>query len=165
MQGVATVFIANVYGIDLGISGYLTVIAMAVLASIGTAGVPGVGLIMLVTGKALFSLPAFAGAGVLFARIRTFAGLFGMFRAFKRGRNQQNGQQNGQQYGTNTPPPQGQMGRTEAAKTLGVAEKATIEDGKAAHKNLMQRVHPDAGGNDYLAAKLNEARDVMMDGK
>jgi len=47
MQGVATVFIANVYGIELGLSGYLTVIAMSVLASIGTAGVPGVGLIML----------------------------------------------------------------------------------------------------------------------
>ncbi len=47
MQGVATIFIANVYGIDLGLSGYLTVIGMAVLASIGTAGVPGVGLIML----------------------------------------------------------------------------------------------------------------------
>ena len=47
MQGVATVFIANVYGIELGIAGYLTVIGMAVLASIGTAGVPGVGLIML----------------------------------------------------------------------------------------------------------------------
>ena len=47
MQGVATVFIANVYGVELGISGYLTVILMSVLASIGTAGVPGVGLIML----------------------------------------------------------------------------------------------------------------------
>jgi Na+/H+-dicarboxylate symporter len=47
MQGVATVFLANVYGIDLGIGGYVTVIAMAVLASIGTAGVPGVGLVML----------------------------------------------------------------------------------------------------------------------
>jgi Na+/H+-dicarboxylate symporter len=47
MQGVATVFLANVYGIDLGLAGYLTVIGMAVLASIGTAGVPGVGLIML----------------------------------------------------------------------------------------------------------------------
>ncbi len=47
MQGVATVFLANVYGIDLGIGGYLTVIAMSVLASIGTAGVPGVGLVML----------------------------------------------------------------------------------------------------------------------
>ncbi len=47
MQGVATVFIANVYNIDLGFTGYLTVILMSVLASIGTAGVPGVGLIML----------------------------------------------------------------------------------------------------------------------
>lgn len=47
MQGVATVFIANVYGVELGLTGYLTVILMSVLASIGTAGVPGVGLIML----------------------------------------------------------------------------------------------------------------------
>ncbi|MCF6206631.1 MAG: dicarboxylate/amino acid:cation symporter [Sulfurovum sp.] len=47
MQGVATVFVANAYGVDLGLSGYLTVILMSVLASIGTAGVPGVGLIML----------------------------------------------------------------------------------------------------------------------
>jgi len=47
MQGVATVFVANVYGIDLGLTDYLMVILMAVLASIGTAGVPGVGLIML----------------------------------------------------------------------------------------------------------------------
>ncbi|WP_295421212.1 dicarboxylate/amino acid:cation symporter [Sulfurovum sp.] len=47
MQGVATVFIANAYGVELGMTGYLTVILMSVLASIGTAGVPGVGLIML----------------------------------------------------------------------------------------------------------------------
>ncbi len=47
MQGVATVFIANVYGIDLTIGQYLTIILFSVLASIGTAGVPGVGLIML----------------------------------------------------------------------------------------------------------------------
>ncbi len=47
MQGVATVFIANVYGIDLSLTGYLTVIGMAILASIGTAGVPGVGIVML----------------------------------------------------------------------------------------------------------------------
>ena len=47
MQGVATVFIASVYMIDLTIVDYLTVILTATLASIGTAGVPGVGLIML----------------------------------------------------------------------------------------------------------------------
>ncbi|MCK4712506.1 MAG: dicarboxylate/amino acid:cation symporter [Marinosulfonomonas sp.] len=57
MQGVATVFIANVYGIELGISGYLTVILMSVLASIGTAGVPGAGLIMLSMVFAQVGLP------------------------------------------------------------------------------------------------------------
>ena len=47
MQGVATVFIAGAYGVDLGMSDYLLVILTATLASIGTSGVPGVGLIML----------------------------------------------------------------------------------------------------------------------
>ena len=47
MQGVATVFIAEVYGVDLSMAGYLTVILTATLASVGTAAVPGVGLITL----------------------------------------------------------------------------------------------------------------------
>ncbi|MFQ5416652.1 MAG: dicarboxylate/amino acid:cation symporter [Myxococcota bacterium] len=47
MQGVATAFIAQAYGIDIGPTGYLTVVLTATLASVGTAGVPGVGLIML----------------------------------------------------------------------------------------------------------------------
>ncbi len=47
MQGVATVFIAQTYQIDIGVVGYLTVILTATLASIGTAAVPGVGLITL----------------------------------------------------------------------------------------------------------------------
>lgn len=47
MQGVATVFIANVYAVDLGMTQYLMVVLTATLASIGTAAVPGVGLVML----------------------------------------------------------------------------------------------------------------------
>lgn len=47
MQGVATVFIAQVYGVDLSAAAFLTVILTATLASIGTAAVPGVGLITL----------------------------------------------------------------------------------------------------------------------
>ncbi len=57
MQGVATVFIANAYSVELGILGYLTVILMSVLASVGTAGVPGVGLIMLSMVFAQVGLP------------------------------------------------------------------------------------------------------------
>jgi Na+/H+-dicarboxylate symporter len=47
MQGVATVFIAQVYAVDLSLGDYMMVVLTATLASIGTAGVPGVGLIML----------------------------------------------------------------------------------------------------------------------
>ncbi len=47
MQGVATVFIAQAFGVDISLGGYLAVILTATLASVGTAGVPGVGLITL----------------------------------------------------------------------------------------------------------------------
>ncbi len=47
MQGVATVFIANLYGVNLIFTDYISIIITATLASIGTAGVPGVGIIML----------------------------------------------------------------------------------------------------------------------
>tara|TARA_B100000287_G_scaffold435470_1_gene503943 strand:+ start:51 stop:1262 length:1212 start_codon:yes stop_codon:yes gene_type:complete len=47
MQGMATIFIANIYNIDLLFSDYLSIIITATLASVGTAGVPGVGIIML----------------------------------------------------------------------------------------------------------------------
>lgn len=47
MQGVATVFIAQAFGLELGLTDYLLVVATATLASVGTAGVPGVGLVTL----------------------------------------------------------------------------------------------------------------------
>ena len=57
MQGVATAFIAQAYGIDLSVSDYLSVVLMATLASIGTAGVPGVGLITLTMVLTQVNLP------------------------------------------------------------------------------------------------------------
>lgn len=47
MQGVACIFISQIYGIELGFSSLITIILTATLASIGTAGVPGVGMITL----------------------------------------------------------------------------------------------------------------------
>nr|WP_263323126.1 dicarboxylate/amino acid:cation symporter [Neobacillus sp. Marseille-Q6967] len=65
MQGVATIFIAQVYGIDLTFTQLLTVILTATLASIGTAGVPGVGLVMLSMVLTSVGLPVEAIALVL----------------------------------------------------------------------------------------------------
>jgi len=64
MQGVATVFIANAYNIDLGMADFLTVILTATLASVGTAGVPGAGMIMLAMVLTQVGLPA-EGIGII----------------------------------------------------------------------------------------------------
>ncbi|MFL0363271.1 dicarboxylate/amino acid:cation symporter [Pseudobacillus sp. 179-B 2D1 NHS] len=64
MQGVATLFIAQVYSIDLTVGELATVVLTAVLASIGTAGVPGVGLIMLAMVLSSVGLPV-EGIGLI----------------------------------------------------------------------------------------------------
>ena len=64
MQGVAAGFIAQAYGIDLGMGDYLLVVLTATLASIGTAGVPGVGLVMLAMVLEQVNLPV-EGIGLI----------------------------------------------------------------------------------------------------
>ncbi len=56
----------------------------------------------------------------------------------------------------------GGMNRNEALAILGLAEDAGREDIVAAHRKLIQKLHPDRGGNDYLAAKINQAKDVLL---
>ncbi|KGE05359.1 J domain-containing protein [Pseudohaliea rubra] len=56
----------------------------------------------------------------------------------------------------------GTMTRSEALAVLGLGEDADREDIIAAHRRLMQKLHPDRGGNDYLAAKVNEAKDFLL---
>jgi Na+/H+-dicarboxylate symporter len=64
MQGVATVFIAQVYGVEIGPGGFLTIVVTATLASIGTAGVPGVGMVMLAMVLRQMELPV-EGIGLI----------------------------------------------------------------------------------------------------
>lgn len=54
------------------------------------------------------------------------------------------------------------MTREEAALILGVPESASTQQVRDAHRKLMQKNHPDHGGSDYLAAKINQARDVLL---
>ena len=65
--------------------------------------------------------------------------------------------------GTAEPPPaSGTMSRTEAFQVLGLAEDATPEQVRDAHRKLMMANHPDRGGSTYLAAQINRAKDVLL---
>ena len=51
---------------------------------------------------------------------------------------------------------------TEAYKILGLTPNASKDDIIQAHKKLIQKMHPDRGGSDYLAAQINLAKDVLL---
>jgi len=57
---------------------------------------------------------------------------------------------------------QGKMTAEEAYRVLGIASGSPREIVIDAHRRLMQRLHPDRGGSDYLAAKINQAKDVLL---
>jgi len=63
-----------------------------------------------------------------------------------------------------SPPPRGKqrMSVEEAIEVLGLKPGYTREDVIQAHRRMMQKVHPDRGGSDYLAAQINKAKETLL---
>ena len=87
-------------------------------------------------------------AGPAVAKLLLGRVMSGKFRKGTTGNSASNGQQ--------------QMTRSEALEVLGLEDGASKTDVNEAYKRLMAQVHPDKGGSDWMAAKLNAARKTLL---
>ncbi len=137
-------------------------IIAATLKKVGLIILIGLLIVLTLTGK-LNGIFALIGLMVAFFfrflpyLLRYFPQLMQLWRWFQQQRPAGAG---GQQK--NSSPRNGPMTMEEALEILGLNPGASEQDIIVAHRKLMQKIHPDRGGSDYLAAKINQAKRVLL---
>jgi len=128
----------------------------SLVAWIAALGGISLALLLILSGRGGVAL----GALTLFGPL-----IYQRWRAYRMG--QGNSQQQYQSGGAGQLPPRrraGAMTPEEAYQVLGLQPGATEAEIRAAHHRLMRTAHPDSGGSDWLATRINLARDVLLGG-
>lgn len=103
----------------------------------------------------------FAGIATLLAFAQKFLGLLNYLPFFQKIFGSKQSQEDHTHHDNNTPT-HSKMTTEEACSVLGIDANASKEEIIEAHRKLIQKIHPDRGGNDYLAAKINQAKDHLL---
>jgi DnaJ family protein C protein 19 len=132
-----------------GMGGVFVVLVLAAVA------------LLALTGRIGWAVAAFSSLTPWIGRLIRLHGMWKMISGFFSTPSASN---NGNREETRSSPPaqRGKMSREEALSVLGLKPGASEKDIREAHRRLITRVHPDVGGSDDLAARINAARDVLL---
>ena len=115
-----------------------------------------VALALLATGRGIFApVPLLLGGWQIYKELRSASNAGGQ--------NSGDWQNSGDRGSFGKEPSSGAMTRQEALDILGLSGKPSKNDINTAYKKLMSRLHPDKGGTDWMAVKLNEARRTLLE--
>jgi hypothetical protein len=131
--------------------------ARKILIAGGLGLLVAIGVLLLLSGKLAGLFAVAAGLAPWISRAMRLHGAWQFVRRFT---GQGPAQPDAEQQAT--PNSQSAMTRQQALEILGLAPGASPEQIKDAHRRLMQVNHPDAGGSTWIAARLNQARDVLL---
>ena len=109
-------------------------------------------LLLVVTGRAPWLMGVLAALLAIMGRVAQFAAYIPVFKKVFGAEHSAS---------ANTPTPES-MTKQQAAETLGVSATASPEEIRIAHKKLMQKMHPDRGGSEFLAKQINQAKDILL---
>ena len=131
------------------------------LIFMSTAGIIVGALVLLAATGRMHWIYALGGTIAAFTpRIINALRYLPLINRFRQQYTQQKSQQSGQQSAGRANP--GNMTEAQAREILGIKPGASKEEIIKAHKRMMQKVHPDRGGSDYLAAQINQAKDTLL---
>jgi DnaJ family protein C protein 19 len=131
--------------------------ARTVMIGGGLALLVLVGVLLLVSGKMAGLFAVAAGLSPWVARAIRLHGWWAAFRRMTGGTPSPGGNERPSQT-----TPDAAMTRTQAYEILGLAPGASPDEIREAHRRLMRTNHPDSGGSTWIAARLNQARDVLL---